>query len=98
VLITSVSSVAVAWGQGKKFENDGKALEVQTGSLLKKLAKLGAGNPAVSPTINAYKPAIALAEQNFSTAIAAANLALKTALTAVISTPSPSPSPSPSST
>jgi hypothetical protein len=97
VLITSVSSIAVASGQGKKFENDGKAFGAQSGSLLKALARLGAGSPASLPAINAYKAAIALAEQNFNTAIAAAKLALKTALIALSPAPSPSPSPSPSS-
>ncbi len=54
----------------------------------------------------AYKAAIAAAQQAFNTVVAAANLALKTALGALlpVSTPSPSPSstpspsPSPSST
>ncbi len=141
-ILKAIQQSPVFNGKGKKFENDGKALEAQSGSLLKKLAKLGGANPAVLAALNryrtsvdtatatfqvamksakvayktalatattdtakqsaetAYKAAIFAAQQNFNTAIAAANLALKTALTALVPAPSasPTPSPSPSST
>jgi hypothetical protein len=90
VLFTSVSPGAMASGQGKSGDH-GKALEAQSGSLPKKLARLSVGNPAVLTVINAYKAAMALAAQNFNTAIAAVNLALKPALTVLIPAPSPSP-------
>lgn len=137
-ILNTIQSTPVFNGKGKKFENDGKALQAQEGSLLKKLAKLGAGNPAVLSAISvykssvdtatatfqiaiktaktayksalatattdaskqsaetAYKAAIATAQQTFSVAIQAANIALKTTLTALFSAPSASPSPTPS--
>ena len=135
-ILKAIQDSPVFNGKGKKFENDGKALEGQTGSLLKKLAKIGASNPAVLVAINTYtssvdtataifqsaikaaktvyksaletattddskqsaetafKAAIALAQQAFNTTITAANLGLKTALTANLGFAKPSPSPS----
>jgi hypothetical protein len=84
VLITSFSPSAIASGQGKSGDQGKKADKSAVDSILKAIA--------TSPIINAYKTAVTLAEQNFNTSITAANLALKTALAALIPAPSPSPS------
>ena len=105
-ILKAIQDSPVFNGKGKKFENDGKALEGQTGSLLKKLAKIGASNPAVLVAINTYTSSVDTATAIFqsrnrpgaagalNTTIAAANLALKMALTANLGFATPSPSPS----
>ena len=148
VILKTITTSPLLNGRGKKFENNGKAFQAQSNSLLKKLAKLGSTNPAVAVALTtyintvdtatatmqiavksakttfhsavtvattdtakqsaeaAYKAAVLLAEQNFNTALQAANLALKAALSTLLPPPntpgSPAPvttvSPSPSST
>ncbi len=96
-ILNSVQTSPVFDGNRKKYENGGNALQGQTNSLLKKLSKLSSGNPATTDGAKqaakvAYKAAIASAQQGFQAAIQAANLVLKSALTAQLGLPTPTPS------
>ena len=68
-ILNTIQSSPVFNGHGKKFENDGNALEGQTNSLLKKLDKLGSSNPAILSAINAYKSTVDTATATFQIAI-----------------------------
>lgn len=69
-------------GKEKKFENDGNALEGQTKSLLKKLSKLGAGNPAIASAISTYVSTVDTATATFQISLNAAKASYKSALAA----------------
>ncbi len=81
-ILKAIQSSPVFNGKGKKFENDGNSLKAQTNSLLKKLSKLSAGNPAVSVAVASYIGAVDSATATFQSAIKAAKSTYKTALAA----------------
>jgi hypothetical protein len=79
-ILKAIANSPIINGEGKKFENDGKALEGQSRSVLKKLAKLVAGNPAILTAINAYAGSVDPATTTFQIAIKAAKTTYKSAL------------------
>ena len=83
-ILKAIQESPVFNGKGKKFENDGKALGSQTRSLVKKLAKLGASNPAVLVAINTYTSSVDTATATFQVSIKAAKTTYKSALATAI--------------
>ena len=81
-VLKAIQQSPVFNGKGKKFENDGKALAAQTGSLSKKLNKLGAAYPALLPAINTYLASVDTATATFQVSVKSAKGTYKAALTA----------------
>ncbi len=79
-ILKAIQDSPVFNGKGKKFENEGNALQAQTKSLLKKLDKLSSGNPAVTLAVNSYLTTVDTATATFQSAIKAAKASYKTAL------------------
>lgn len=81
-ILKDIASSPVFNGKGKKFENDGNALKAQTSSLLKKLNKLSAGNPAVAAAVTSYIAAVDSATATFQSSVKAAKTTFKSAIAA----------------
>ena len=81
-ILKDIQSSPVFNGKGKKFVNDGNELKARTNSLLKKLNKLSAGNPAVGVALTSYIGAVDSATATFQSAIKTAKTTYKTALAA----------------
>jgi hypothetical protein len=81
-ILKAIQQSPVFNGKGKKFENDGNALQAQTKSLLKELNKLSSGNPAVTLAVNSYITTVDTATATFQSAIKAAKTTYKSALAA----------------
>lgn len=78
-ILKAIQESPVFNGKGKKFENDGDALEAQANSLLKKLNKLSSGDPALTLAVNTYITAVDTATATFQSSIKAAKLTYKSA-------------------
>ena len=81
-ILKAIQSSPVFNGKGKKFENDGNALNAQTNSLMKKLNKLSAGNTAVGVALTSYIGAVDSETATYQSAIKTAKTTYKTALAA----------------
>jgi hypothetical protein len=81
-ILKTIQQSPVFNGHGKKFENDGKALQAQTNSLLKKLDRLGAGNSAVTLAVAGCIATVDTATATFQSAIKTAKTTFKSALAA----------------
>lgn len=79
-ILKAIQQSPVFNGKGKKFENDGKALQAQSDALLKKLAKLGSANPVVLSAISTYKASVDTATATLQIAVKNAKDAYKAAL------------------
>lgn len=81
-ILKAIQQSPVFNGKGKKFENDGKALQAQSDALLKKLAKLGSVNPVVLSAISTYKTSVDTATATLQIAVKNAKDAYKATLAA----------------